>query len=97
MSREDRQRGNQDEFRYANERLGRSIDSVVARDHRHVAFFCECADGDCMGRLRATLDEFEEAHVTANHYFILPDHLRMRGEEAVEENGRYEVVIKEAA
>lgn len=50
-----------------------------------------------MGRLRATLDEFEEAHVTSNHYFILPDHLRMRGEEAVEENGRYEVVIKEAA
>ena len=97
MSREDRQRGNQDAFRDANQRLGHSIDSVVARDHRHVGFFCECADGGCLDRLPATLDEFEEAHVTSNHYFILPGHLTMRGEEAVEQNGRYEVVTKEAA
>ena len=97
MTREDRQRGNQDEFRDANERLGHSIDSAIARDHRHVAFFCECADGGCLDRLPATLDEFEEAHLTANHYFILPGHLTMRGEEPVEQNGRYEVVTKEAA
>ena len=96
-SREEQHRENQDAFRYANERLGQSIEATVARDHRHVAFFCECADKDCLGRLRATLDEFEEAHPTSSHYFILPGHLTVRGEEAVEQNGRYEVVIKVAA
>jgi len=45
----------------------------------------------------ATLGEFEEAHLTSQHYFILPGHLTMDGEDAIEENGRYEVVTKEAA
>jgi len=86
---------NQESFRYANERLRGLVIDAGATDHRHIAFFCECADEDCHGRLNATLDEFDDAHLTSQHYFILPRHLRMDGEEAVEENGRYEVVTKE--
>jgi hypothetical protein len=48
-----------------------------------------------VGRLPATLDEFDDAHMGTDHYFILPGHSRIDGEEALEENGRYEVVTKE--
>jgi hypothetical protein len=93
--KQERMQENQEGFRYANERLRDLVIGSGTTDHRHVAFFCECADGDCYGRLNATLDEFEEAHLISQHYFILPGHQRMDGEEAVEENGRYEVVTKE--
>jgi hypothetical protein len=86
---------NQVSFRYANERLRERVMDGGVTDHRHIPFFCECADGDCKGRLDATLDEFEEAHLTSQQYFILPGHLTLDGEEAIEQNGRYEVVTKE--
>jgi hypothetical protein len=85
---------NQETFRNANERLRERVIDAGTTDHRHVPFFCECADDACHGRLNATLDEFEDAHLTSSHYFILPGHPRMEGEDAVEENGRYEVVTK---
>ena len=88
-------RENQRTFRYANERLRELLIGSGTTDHRHVGFFCECADRACLGRLNATVDEFEEAHVNYQHYFILPGHSRMDGEESLEENGRYEVVTKE--
>jgi hypothetical protein len=87
-------RENQEAFRGANERLRDLVVGAGTTDHRHVPFFCECADDDCLGRINATLDEFDDAHVTYDHYFILPGHPRSEGEEAVEENGRYEVVTK---
>ena len=86
---------NQQSFRYANERLRGLVIDAGTTDHRHVPFFCECADENCHSRLNATLDEFEEAHFTHQHYFILPDHLTLDGEDALEKNGRYEVVTKE--
>ena len=86
---------NQDRFRYANERLRSLVVDAGTTDHRHVPFFCECADEECEEKLNATLDEFEEAHLTSQHYFILPEHLTIDGEEATEQNGRYEVVTKE--
>ena len=95
MSPGEQRREHQDMFRNANERLERVISETVSRDHRHIGFFCECADEGCWERLSATADEFDDAHLTSQHYFILPGHPRMDGEEAVEENGRYEVVTKE--
>lgn len=86
---------NQEQFRYANERLRSLVIDAGTTDHRHVPFFCECADGNCDKRLNATLDEYEEAHVTSQHFFILPGHLTLDAEEALEQNGRYEVVTKE--
>ena len=86
---------NQNAFRYANERMRQMVIDAGTTDHRHVPFFCECADENCQGRLQATVDEFEEAHLTSQHFFILPGHSTVAGEEAIEQNGRYEVVTKE--
>ena len=44
---------------------------------------------------RNQLGEFDDAHVTAHQYFILPGHSQMAGQETIERNGRYEVVTKE--
>ena len=95
MGNEERMRESQESFRYANERLRECISGAGIVDHRHIPFLCECADEDCLGRINATMDEFEQAHATYDEYFILPGHSRMRGEVAIEENGRYDVVTKE--
>jgi hypothetical protein len=94
MSRDDRSAENQVMFRHANELLNERVIEAGTTDHRHVPFLCECADEDCMGRIDATLDEFEDAHITSDRYFILPGHRRIEFEEAIEKNGRYEVVVK---
>jgi len=96
VGRQERMLENQKQFRHANEQLRRLVVEAGTTDHRHIPFFCECADGHCQEKLNATLDEFEEAHYTSQHYFILPGHLTMDSEEAIEQNGRYEVVTKEA-
>ena len=50
-----------------------------------------------MGRVEASLLEYEEAHRGNDRYFILPGHPRIEGEEVLSENGRYEVVSKAEA
>jgi hypothetical protein len=95
LSRRERMLENQERFRQANERLRGLVLDAGSTDHRHVPFFCECADESCRGKLNATIEEFEEAHLTSAHYFILPGHLMIEGEEAIEQNGRYDVVTKE--
>ena len=90
-SREDRLELNQATFRSANEGM---IEAVNVDGARRIPFLCECADIDCLGRLEATIAEFEEAHTGEDRYFILPGHLRIEGEEILSENGRYEVVTK---
>ena len=77
--REERLLRNQQTFRYANERLRGLVINSGTTDHRHVPFFCECADEKCNARLNATIDEFDEAHSTSQHYFILPGHSRLVG------------------
>jgi hypothetical protein len=97
VNRDGRMIQNQEQFRDANERLRGLVLEAGTVDHRHVPFFCECADERCRDKLKATLDEFEEAHLTSQHYFILPGHLTIAGEESIEQNGRYEVVTKAIA
>jgi hypothetical protein len=90
-SRDERLAANQRSFREANERL-QELAEVDA--DRLVPFLCECADMDCLGRVEATLEEFDDAHLGANNYFLLPGHRRIEGEEILSENGRFEIVAK---
>jgi len=62
-----------------------------------VPFLCECADFGSLGRVEASLLEYEEPHGGNDRYFIPPGHPRIEGEEVLSENGRYEVVIKAEA
>lgn len=92
-SREERLAANQREFREANERL-HDLAGRLASDDIVVAFLCECADLECLGRIEISLNDYFAAHLASDHYVILPGHLRIEGEELVDDHGSYEVVTK---
>ena len=89
-------RHNQGEFRYANTRFRQLLDSNGAPDGQLIPFLCECADEKCWDSIRITVDRYEAIHLDERDYVILPGHLRIAGEEILEENGFYEVVKKAA-
>jgi hypothetical protein len=76
------------------------VDAVTgpnsAPDGQLIAFLCECADRDCLGDIRITASRYDAIHVDERDYVILPGHLRIAGEQILEENGHYEVVKKAA-
>jgi hypothetical protein len=90
-SRRERFYLNQETFRSANKGMS---EAVSVDGSTLIPFLCECPDFDCLGRLEATITEFEAAHARGDQYFILPGHLRAEGEEILSENDRYEVVSK---
>lgn len=91
-----RARENQREFRYANGRLLDSVTDSTTPDWQLIPFICECADRDCKGRVEITVWRYEDIHADERDYVILPGHLRIAGEEIMEEHGYYEVVKKAA-
>lgn len=92
-----RGRQNQGEFRYANTRLLQALDgSDRSPDGQLIPFFCECADEQCWDSIQITVDRYEAIHLDERDYVILPGHLRIAGEDILEENGFYEVVKKAA-
>jgi hypothetical protein len=87
----------QGEFRDANMRLSNVVtDPNAGLDGRLIPYLCECADRDCIGRITITAGRYEAIHFDDRDYVILPGHLRIPGEEILEENGYYEVVQKAA-
>jgi hypothetical protein len=90
-------RQNQREFRNANERFVDVLNGTTATQDGHlIPFLCECADDDCLGRIEITAWRYEDIHADEERYVILPRHMRIAGEEIVEENSYYEIVKKAA-
>lgn len=94
-SRNERLIENQQNFRYANERLESLADDVISRD-RIVPFLCECADDGCLGRVEMDMDEYDAIHVDSELYVILRAHPLADGEQVVEERDGFDVVRKSA-
>ena len=90
-------RQKQREFRYANGRFADVLNrSTATHDGQLIPFLCERADDDCMGRIEITAWRYEDIHAGEGHYVILPGHMRIAGEEIMEENSYYEIVRKAA-
>lgn len=85
---------NQRTFREANERLQ---ELAAADETTLVPFICECADLGCLGRVEATMGEFELVHESRDRFFLVPGHPRLDGETVLSRNDRYEVVSKQDA
>lgn len=92
----ERGRLNQREFLHANRRFFDAVSRSTTVDGQLIPFLCECADGDCMGRIEITAWRYEDIHANERHYVILPGHMRIAGEEIMEENSYYEIVKKAA-
>ena len=93
---DERGRHTQREFRYANGRFFDALTNSTSPDGQLIPFLCECADGDCMGRVEITAWRYDDIHAKDRRYVILPGHMRIAGEEIVEENSYYEIVKKAA-
>jgi hypothetical protein len=93
-TRDDRLEENQRVFRVVNERMRTSASSAGVTDYKPIPFLCECADGACLGRLEATMEQFERAHLDPDQYVILPGHATVEGEEIVELNEGFHTVRK---
>lgn len=93
----ERARQNQRRFSHANGRFLEVLNcSTATQDGQLIPFLCECAEADCMGRVDITGWRYEDIHADAEHYVILPGHMRIPGEEIVEQNSYYEIVKKAA-
>jgi hypothetical protein len=82
----ERGRQNQREYRHANRRfLDVLRRSPATQDGQLMPFICECADGDCAGRIEITPWRYEDIHADERDYVILPAHAhRGRGDHGSE-------------
>jgi hypothetical protein len=80
-------------FRRVNERVeevNQAFDSILDS----ADFFCECANVDCMEKIRMTLPEYEALRTVSTHFAIKPGHGDPETERVVEERVGYVVVEK---
>jgi hypothetical protein len=57
-------------------------------------FFCECADVECMEKIRMTLTEYEVLRSESTHFAVKPGHVLPKDERVVDERVGYIVVEK---
>jgi hypothetical protein len=84
---------NEQAFRGYNERREQFEKRALTEDDL-APFVCECADRACLGTMELSVEEFEAAHDTDDHYSVLPGHVMPEFEEVIERHDRYWVVAK---
>jgi hypothetical protein len=78
-------------FREVNEAIAKTAARFEADE---ADFVCECADPECVHRVTAPLDEYEDVRADATHFLLAPGHHEPKVERVVERTGRYDVVEK---
>ena len=78
-------------FREVNEAIART---AARFDADEADFVCECADPDCVHRVTANLDEYEEVRAEPTHFLLAPGHHEPAVERVVERTIEYDVVEK---
>ena len=78
-------------FREVNERIAENAERF---DAESTEFICECADPDCIHRLEASLDEYEEVREDGATFLLAPGHGDGSIERVVENRGRFVIVEK---
>jgi hypothetical protein len=80
-------------FRRVNERV-EEVNQAFEPLLGDADFFCECADVECMEKIRMTLTEYEQLRTNPTHFAVKPGHVLPENERVVEERVRYLVVEK---
>ena len=93
--REDADRAARNEalFRRVNERV-EDINKAFEPILGETDFFCECADIDCMEKIRMSLKEYEALREDSRHFAVKPGHEDPHTERAIEERVGYLIVEK---
>jgi hypothetical protein len=93
--RDDAERAARNEalFRRVNERvedINKAFESILG----DTDFFCECADIECMQKIRMSLADYEALRQVGTHFAIKPGHDDPGTERVVEERTGYVIVEK---
>jgi hypothetical protein len=89
----DRAARNEALFRRVNERVeevNKAFEPILGT----ADFFCECADVECMEKIRMTIPEYEALRQISTHFATKPGHADLTTERVVEERTGYVVVEK---
>src|SRR5438270_5884625 len=78
-------------FREVNERIAENAERF---DAASTEFICECADADCIHRVEASLDEYEEVREDGATFLLAPGHGDGSIERVVEHRGDFMIVVK---
>jgi hypothetical protein len=78
-------------FRDVNERIAESAQRFDANE---TEFVCECADAECVERIPATLNEYEEVRADGTHFLLVPGHENTRVERVVKQPRRRFAVVE---
>lgn len=78
-------------FREVNEAIAKTAQRFDAEE---ADFVCECADPECVHRVTAPLEDYEEIRAEPTHFLLAPDHDEPKVERVVERTGEYTVVEK---
>jgi hypothetical protein len=78
-------------FREVNERIAENAERFEAGS---TEFICECGDSQCVHRLQATLEEYEEVRENGATFLLAPGHDDGSIERVVEHRGRFMIVEK---
>jgi hypothetical protein len=88
--REERLARNEAFFRELNERL----EAVTPDSAEELVVVCECADEDCVQRLKLREGEYEAIRAHDTHFVVAVGHVDMSIEDVVRRTDRFEVVAK---
>jgi hypothetical protein len=89
----DRAARNEALFRRVNERVeevNQAFESILGDSD----FFCECADIECMDKIRMSLADYEELRQVSTHFAVKPGHDDPETERVVEQRSGYLIVQK---
>jgi hypothetical protein len=92
-ARGDRAARNEALFRRVNERVeevNKAFESILG----DADFFCECADLECMEKIRMQLAEYEALRANSTHFAVKPGHVLPDEERILEDRVGYVVVEK---
>jgi hypothetical protein len=78
-------------FREVNEAIAKTAERFGADE---VDFVCECADPDCVHRVTAQLEEYEEVRAEPTRFLLAPHHHEPTVERVVERTSEYDIVEK---
>jgi hypothetical protein len=78
-------------FRDVNERIAESAQRFDAKE---TEFVCECADAECVERIPAALNEYEEVRADGTHFLLVPGHENTQVERVVKQPRRRFAVVE---
>jgi len=89
----DRAARNEAVFRRVNERV-EEVNKAFEPILTDADFFCECADVECMEKIRMALPDYEALRAESTHFAVKPGHVAQETERVVEDRTGYVVVEK---